>query len=101
MPGMNGVAVSTRVPSNLFRYGAGEFITISGAVVMKLAGGERRKLVIVAKVDKNSSFRLQVDLATEMTSIIKEVPISSAAGGEKGYVLSGMMIFTYACSMLW
>lgn len=42
VPEKNGVAVSTRVPSNVFAFSDGGSIAVSGVVEMKLAGQARR-----------------------------------------------------------
>ena len=54
VPGMNGVVVSTRVPSNLFSFGAGSSITIDGGVGMKFvdSGVFGRKLLATSNSAK-------------------------------------------------
>ena len=99
---MNGVIVSTRVPSNLFLFGAGSTITIAGEVQMKLLGStfNRRKLLAASdgpmKVDEKSPYVIQVDLGREMFSE-EEVPINSAASiASKGIIIRGMVfVLTY------
>ena len=66
VPLKNGVAVSTRVPSNLFNYEADDaVIAISGSIVLKFADGGRRKLrrdLQAIGNDQVSSYRLSIDL---------------------------------------
>ena len=70
VPSKNGVVVSTRVPSNLFSYGADESITLTGVIIMKLAGSDHKLLAIASdtNLDKNASFQLKVNLAQEFRS---------------------------------
>ena len=99
---MNGVIVSTRVPSNLFSFGEGSTITITGEVQMKLLGStlNRRKLLAASdgakKGDEKSPYVIQVDLGRENISE-EEIPINSAASVAcKGIVMRGMVfILTY------
>ena len=76
VPGANGVAVSTEVPINLFSLGDGESATVSGVVVMKLAGGRRRGLVLGGgrggNEEEAAPFRLRVGLAREGTHPVDE-----------------------------
>ena len=72
VPSINGVVVSTFVPSNIFDYSAGATIDISGCLVMKFveAGGSRKLVATTsAKSDENKdSFKLEVVLQREMVS---------------------------------
>ena len=72
VPSINGVVVSTFVPSNIFDYSTGAKIDISGSVVMKFveAGGSRKLVATTsAKSDENKdSFKLEVVLQREMVS---------------------------------
>ena len=72
VPSINGVVVSTRVPSNIFDYSTGATINISGGLVMKFveAGGSRKLVATIsAKSDENKdSFKLEVVLQREMVS---------------------------------
>ena len=81
VPSINGVVVSTRVPSNIFDYSTGATIDISGGLVMKFveAGGSRKLVATTsAKSDENKdSFKLEVVLQREMVSE-EEVLFNSA-----------------------
>jgi len=82
----NGVAVLTRVPSNIFSFGQGGSLTITGGVVMKfvedvfvrkLAPGEEN-------LEEMSPYELQVDLSGEDASD-GDVLLSNAASAVKSF----------------
>lgn len=83
MQGLNLVAVSTRVPSNVFSYGEGQSITVAGEIYMKLYGSdgsEARKLAEVTNFgsgakEERAAFRLQIALDSLLES-------SQVKGGE-------------------
>ena len=85
VPGMNGVAVSTRLPNNLITFGAGSSITIAGGVGMKFvdSGLFGRKLLVTSnsaeKFDEKASYEIRVDLAHEMTYDGEVASINSAS----------------------
>ena len=108
--GMNGVVVTTRVPSNLFSFIAGEAISISGVIQMKLADGgifDRRNLLAAAnggEDDESSveqaSFEVKIDLNTpEMTSN-KRASFNSASF-VKGMGLSTLVMVLFLSYSMW
>ena len=101
VPGMNGVAVSTRVPSNLFSYGADEFITITGVIVMKLAGSDRKLLAVTsdANFDEKAPFQLKINLARESKSA-ENTANSATVTSCEGFAVMGV-IFSFVYTMLW
>ena len=100
VPGMNGVAVSTRVPSNLFSYGADEFITITGVIVRKLAGSDRTLLAVTsgADFDEKVPFQLKVNLGRESNSA--ENTANSDTVACEGFAVMGV-IFSFVYTMFW
>merc|ERR1712032_1634473 len=108
VPDKNGVAVSTRVPMNLFEFGDGQFITIRGKVTTKFAG-TRRELQTAANLDGTSlqtddagaRFQLKVKLVEDLDAVgepIKASPLDNSAAfvgqgvGVMGLVLSVLYI---------
>lgn len=81
VPAENGVVVSTRVPTNLFNYGAEEPISITGTTDVKLLGGDERRLRAIATHDDEieSSFELKVALQKEMVRGIEDSSTNSAS----------------------
>ena len=79
---MNGVIVTTRVPSNIISFSSGSAITINGGIVMDLV--RRRKLLPGAlpsetgkTEEEKASFTVIVGLARKPVSD-EETPIKSA-----------------------
>lgn len=104
VPDMNGVAVSTRLPSNYFTFDTGEFLTISGGVSMKLAGGGRKLQAFAtsdAPFDEGASFEVKVNLARgdELKSVQKVANSASAVACKDSALL--VMISVLAYTMLW
>lgn len=82
VPIENGVAVSTRVPSNLFTFATGRSITISGEIKMKLYGEERRRRQLLAltsdaSFEEESSFGFNVKLSSEVDSAEEVGPLTT------------------------
>ena len=100
VPGMNGVAVSTRVPSNIFSYGTDEFISITGVIVVKLAGTDRKLLAVAsdATFDEKAPFQLKINLGRASKSA--ENTVNSATVACKGFAVMGV-IFSFVYTMLW
>ena len=102
VPGINGVAISTRVPPNLFSFRAGSSITITGGVEMKLVektglfGRKLRATGYAKKIDEKASYEIKVDLSREMTSD-EEVSFNSASFDKNmGFVSLGVIfVFSY------
>ena len=84
VPLKNGVAVSTRVPSNLFNYEEEDStVSISGSIVVKFAGEGRRELrrdLQEVRKDQVSSYRLSIDLAPR-NDVRNSDPIVSTNSG--------------------
>jgi len=119
VPSANGVAVSTRVPSNIFNFALGQSIAVSGGIVVRLAGSdERRRLNVelqavqgVGKAEEgserdlqasgaNAGFRIDVELA-EDGDTVPVATINAAVGvANGGFVVLGTMIFSYAFAMM-
>jgi hypothetical protein len=119
VPGANGVAVSTRVPANIFNFALGQSIAVSGGIVVRLAGSdERRRLNVelqavqgVGKAEEgsgrdlqasgaNAGFRINVELA-EDGDTVPVATINAAVGvANGGFVVLGTMIFSYAFAMM-
>ena len=125
VPGANGVAVSTRAPTNLFAFADGESIAVSGGIVMRLAGaGEGRRLRLEFRAGggaaekaeargsdgtrdlqasgaANAGFRLNVNLAEAGDGEMAPVTFINAAGkvANGGLIMLGMMIFSCAIAM--
>jgi len=102
VPGMNGVAVSTRVPSNLFSYGTDEFITITGVIVMKLAGSDRKLLAVAASdanFEEKAPFQLKINLARE-SKPAENTANSATVTSCEGFAVMGV-IFSFVYAMLW
>lgn len=88
VPAENGVAVSTRVPANLFDYSDGASISITGVIDMKLFGsgsGSRRRLRISIVDDEKvggeieSPFELEVALQKGSVYVEEEDHATSSA----------------------
>lgn len=101
----DGIVVSTRVPSNMFSFGNGNAITVTGVVHVQLAGGSRRKLQIgLARgdvVDEDAHFQVTVKLGGKqqfLSQEIKEISASGTAVGNKLAVMFGM-VFGLTLSM--
>ena len=83
-----GVKVGTRVPKNLFDFFDGAFLTISGALTMKLADGSSRRLnVELGSMVRNlqdetneASYTVDVALQTAEEYPIQDLMSNSAAG---------------------
>lgn len=109
VPNMDGVAVLTRVPTNIFTFGNGEVITITGVVAMKLAGGSSRRklqggvasLASDAPFDEYTPFQVRVKLGSGgLNSQHQQVLASSASVvASKGFAMLGM-VFGFAYTML-
>ena len=106
VPGMNGVAISTRVPPNLFPFRAGSSITITGGVGMQFvdSGLFGRKLLATSnsakKFDEKASYEIRVDLAHDMTSDGEVSSINSASSAKNlGFAYLGM-IFVFSYTLL-
>lgn len=102
VPGMNGIAVSTRVPSNLFLFSAGQSITIGGGVQTKLIGSgvfDRRLLAEndAKSTDGKASFEVSVGLAPSEIFLDKETSTSSSYYVKKiGFIsLLGIVIVSF------
>ena len=97
--------ISTFVPINRFDYKAGASISVFGEVIMKLAGGSRRKLradigTEVAGANEESAFELEVKLEREkMAGEVDELMKSVNHIATKALVMLGG-IFASAC-VLW
>lgn len=110
VPNMDGVAVLTRVPTNIFTFGNGEVITITGVVAMKLAGGSSRRnlqggvasLASDAPFDEYAPFQVRVKLGSGgLNSQHQQVLASSASVvASKGFAMLGM-VFGFAYTMLY
>ena len=113
----NGVAVTTRVPPNVFTFAQGESIVVSGDIVLRLAGSERRRLKVnleavgvknteegsgrnLQALGGNAGFEIIVDLEEDEDMVT--VATVNAAGGRTngGLVVLGTMIFSYAFVMM-
>lgn len=94
MAAENGVVVSTRVPTNIFTFAVGEYLSITGTVEMKLAGSGRRLHAddhdgTDEEEDLASSFALQVALQQEMANNEDLSTNSANSIGPKALILLG------------
>ena len=98
---MNGVAVSTRVPPNLFSFRAGESITIAGGTLVD-SGLFRHRLLATdgaKKFDEKSSYEIKADLASQEMISDEEVLFNcSFCKQNMGFVFLDM-IFIFSCTM--
>ena len=105
VPGMNGVAVTTRVPANLFAFSAGESITITGGIELKLVKSVReRKLQLfddpsAKELDERASYRIKVDLVSREMVIGDEVTSSSASLAMSTCFDLLVVIFVFTCTL--
>ena len=98
VPAENGVVVSMRVPVNMFVFGAGESISITGDIDMKLVGSGRRLQDDIdgIKVNDNgmtSSFELSV--ALQKSLVYNKEQLTSSAKvtvASNGLFMLGMML---------
>ena len=79
------ISVATRVPSNLFNFAAGEVITISGVINMKLVGSGRKLRALVGEAtsnidsDEEAAYELKIDVKGEADLALEdEVPIGNS-----------------------
>ena len=106
VPGMNGVAISTRVPPNLFPFRAGSSITIAGGVGMQFAdsGLSGRKLLATSnsakKFDEKAAYEIRVDLAHEMPFHGEVASINSASLSKNMDFTSLGMILVFSYTLL-
>ena len=102
MASQNGVVVSTRLPANIFSFGPGESIVITGGIELELAvGGIRhRRLASGAasvarnvKVDKMVSYEVKVNLGGVITD--EDHVVYSAAAFNRVGLLSLVVAFVH------
>jgi len=106
VPGVNGIAVSTRVPPNIFSFRAGSSITIAGGVEMQFvdSGLFGRKLLATSNsaktFDEKASYEIRVDLAHKMTSDGEVASINSASFAKNMDFTSLGMILVFSYTLL-
>jgi len=108
IPGMNGVAVASRVPLNVFEFTSGQKISVNGRIEMKLveSGVFDRRLLAdngSKKLDEKASFEVSVTLAPSDMISDKGVFASSAYSNKKlesaSVTLVGIMFIFF--HMMW
>lgn len=104
VPDRNGVAVATRVPSNVFAFAARRSLSIRGVVVTDLAGSGPRELRsspgagagrTLQAADEEAPFELEVTLMGEGGPPKLVALSNSAAVVEKGFVAMGAVLSVF------
>ena len=98
----NGVVVSTRLPANIFSFGPGESIVITGGIELELAvGGIRSRRLAPGdasgarnvKVDKMVSYQVKVNLGDSISD--EDHVVYSAAAFNSVGLLSLALMFAH------
>ena len=108
---MNGVAVSTRLPSNIFSFISGKSIAVNGEIILKLAENARGRNLQLSNSppkpfsedqDEKASYQIRVNLApSEMIIGDMANGIDSTSFDKSMQMASIGMVFVSLYTMMW